>query len=408
MVALRKRIACACGCKGWCSHSVVFRFVHWCVQALVDAKYPTRRHDGKEFCSDVDAKRKDMAGEKLKLPAFIMYVRGDWSEYCGTFGFPNWASTMRPCLYCSASSESLSNFSGLSPLTFPHRENSDADFDTAARRCEIWVSVSAELHEVLKRELRFDKRKQGNRGLTLLNDIAGTPLRSGDRLEPNDGLADVVEFFNLATFPIRVCFWRRSEETLVHHSNPLWDEGLGVTPARSLTVDVLHTLHLGVFQQWCKHNVWLLLESSAWQKTSTTMEERHKQNVLCIRNELDNWYKDRHKEKPEEFLTRVHDLTVKMFGSRTDPAMKLSGTETWGFLLFLVNALEMHKAHLPPEEARLREAGAELQKLYEEMQVCGASPTLTRAQAERGWGYPTANVSHDLASHPRSGIMFGI
>ena len=49
------------------------------------------------------------------------------------------------------------------------------------------------------------------------------------------------------------------------------------------------------------------------------------------------WYQDRHKANPSENLTQLHDLTVKMLGTRDSPALKTKGAETYGILKYLVD-----------------------------------------------------------------------
>ena len=207
-------------------------------------------------------------------------------------------------------------------------------------------------------------------------------LRSGDRLEPSPSLPDVGQVFTLssAELPLHVVFWRQSENTLVLHRNPLWDEELGITPSRSLTVDVLHTLHLGIFQQWGKLAVWSLLDATVWVSPGGSAEERHKVQVLCLRNDLDNFYRERHRARPNENLTRVHDLTVKMFGTKSDPALKLSGAETWGFLLYLNHALDFYSHKLPAIAKTLLAAGRCLEKLYTTMQEASTTPSVAALQ----------------------------
>lgn len=302
------------------------------------------------------------------MPGCILFIKGDCSEYCPTFGFPNWGSTMIPCLFCSVSQESLSEFAGLSPLTFPHQENDEMDYERAAQRCEVVVTIMAADYEHLKPLLRYDKRNPGSAGLALLSDVDHLRLRKGDRLEPSKELPHVGDVFQLAECPVKLTFWRRAAETIVLHRNPIWDPQLGITPARTLTIDVLHTLHLGIFAAWCKLAVWVLLESSCWASAGGSAEERHRLSILCMRQELDVWFKGRHKQRPDEKLTRVHDITSKMLGTRNDPQLKLSGAETWGVMLYLLWALDNYKNVLSETSRLLRAAGQELESMYTAMQ----------------------------------------
>eukprot|EP00969_Alexandrium_andersonii_P181329 8012046-Alexandrium_andersonii.AAC.1 len=83
-----------------------------------------------------------------------------------------------------------------------------------------------------------------------------------------------------------------------------------------------------------------------------------------MRSDLSVWYGLRQRTKRDN-LTRVHDLTVKMFGSPTDPKCNLSGAESWGFFLFAIECLQRHRARLPAEAELLEECGLRLARLHD-------------------------------------------
>ena len=113
--------------------------------------------------------------------------------------------------------------------------------------------------------------------------------------------------------------------------NPVWDPAIGLQPADILIIDILHCLHLGIFNQFCRLATWLLLESSVWAGDHLSMQERHEQSVLRLRNELNEWHRLRKAEHPAEDLTRITDLTLKMLGTKTAPKLKIDGGECWAF-----------------------------------------------------------------------------
>ena len=103
--------------------------------------------------------------------------------------------------------------------------------------------------------MQYDKRKQGNKGLTLIAPYPALGLLAGDRLEPTSEFDDIGVFCPLSAIPVWLLFWRSSDQSLAHHRNPLWDPVLGLTPDRCITVGSLHTLSLGLCQPWCKEVV---------------------------------------------------------------------------------------------------------------------------------------------------------
>ena len=46
---LRKKFACQCGCRGWCTFFEIFNFLAWSVQAMDDGRYPSQRHSSSNW-----------------------------------------------------------------------------------------------------------------------------------------------------------------------------------------------------------------------------------------------------------------------------------------------------------------------------------------------------------------------
>ena len=111
-----------------------------------------------------------------------------------------------------------------------------------------------------------------------------------------------------------------------------------MTLPHTVTVDILHTLHSGIFAEYCKHTVWQVLGAEIWGDGTMTHEEKLHVSVLALRAELGAWYAVRSQSHPHETLTQVHDLTLKMLGTEQHPKHKLSATETWGLTLFCADA----------------------------------------------------------------------
>jgi len=106
VAVLRKALLCECGCKGWCSLAEVFSFIHWSLKGLSEGVFPSRRHDGREFRAS-DRKRAEVAGQPLQGRAALLCIKGDWSEYAHSFGFPSWNDGLRPCFACNCSKDNM-------------------------------------------------------------------------------------------------------------------------------------------------------------------------------------------------------------------------------------------------------------------------------------------------------------
>ena len=126
-------------------------------------------------------------------------------------------------------------------MTFPHQLNTDDDDHIACARCEVWEVITKDIYNTMLPLMRYDRRKEGNKGLVLREDVPGTRLKRGFRLESTKSFRDVGMFFRLLAFPITLLFWNCCMESIARHNNPIYDPelGIGIT---SLCVDTLHCL----------------------------------------------------------------------------------------------------------------------------------------------------------------------
>ena len=354
---VRKRNSCRCGCRGWCTFRPIWELTRWSLAALADGRYPALRFDG--AWRDSDSKRIALAGQPMRYRMVVLYVKGDWSEYASTLGLPAWNDGIRPCFECAGIGPGLYAIEGNGPLGLRWPTNGEDDYDRACARCEFWVTLHVHTKPLVL--LKYDKRSDGARGRAVVADVPMLRLRAGDRLEPSDELRDIGEWDDWAPAPAgsRVLFWRRSEESLARHRCPIFCAETGLTPARNLTIDGLHSFYLGVMQRWCARVIWLIILSWMWGGVGTD-EEKIFTSVLRLRHELMTWYVARHESHPGEKLTRVHDFTVKMAGKRSAPACKLKAAETFGMLIFLLDMLTAHAARLGTDAPRLLAAGQAL------------------------------------------------
>ena len=78
--------------------------------------------------------------------------------------------------------------------------------------------------------------------------------------------------------------------------------------------------------------VWCSLDAS-------DSKERLRLSICKLRGELWSWYGTRSRTHPHEKLTRLADVTEKMFGKRTSKTCKLKGAEQWAFMLYLLDVM---------------------------------------------------------------------
>ena len=161
---------------------------------------------------------------------------------------------------------------------------------------------------------RQEARRRARQNTLATNSYRHSPIASKGRLEPNPLLEDPSDFESISEFPTPVLFWRSRSETLARHNNPIFNQGLGITPRRCLTVDGLHAVYLGIMLVFCRHVVWVVLTSNLWRGGVGTQEENIEAGLEVLRYTLTQWYKERARLHPEEELTRISKVTRKMVG----------------------------------------------------------------------------------------------
>ena len=373
MALVRKRLICKCGCRGTHTWDAVSEALVWSFRCLASKKHPGSRHDNKPW-HHKDLGRSRMAGLPGGIRAAVVQLKGDWAELCARLGYPTWSSNLRPCFLCNCPKADLGQVAGCSLLAFPHRTNTPDDYKTAIDRCRVDVTLTAAQHRALRLALRFDKRRNGARGLALENltglEAVEPKLAIGDRLEANDQLLDIGDIWSVREFPVRLRFWRRSEESLCLSVCPLFDYDIGLCPTTVICADILHTYHLGVGLQFARFAMWKLLVAGVWGDVSSSVAQRSIA-VTRLRSALWEWYRERAELHPGENLTRLADLTPGMLGTEAKPDLKTKAAETWGIMLFLNDKVQANAGALGADARPLLDCGSMLVQVYEIMKANG-------------------------------------
>ena len=332
--AVRKLDLCACGCGGWCTLHPLFRLVAWSLSMLISGLYPRARHDGSEWGPKED-RRRDLAGQDLGFKAVVVDVCGDWSEFALRWGFPAW-NAANPCFLCDISLEQLRR--GDDQFTLRDTES----YCQACQEAENWTMIpDADLHAKVRYAL---VSTTAGRGRHLSEDVPELLLQAGDRLDPQPMLQDVMDFDTLEP-PFVVCFWRTRDAPIVHRRHPLLTEELGIG-LHSFSIDILHTLHLGVFQFWLAEALWhILLSDMFYSNDIQRLEDKVRLGLLRLSALLKEWYPKYARtlsEQGAKNLTRVNKLKPGMVGTKKRKQCKLKAAETRHFLPFVLELLQEH------------------------------------------------------------------
>ena len=85
VAAVRKKLLCQSGRRGWCTFLPLFEMLRWRCSAMAEGMRPSSRHDGKGWLP-MDVRRESLSGRPLNVRGAVLFSKGDWSEY-GTLGF---------------------------------------------------------------------------------------------------------------------------------------------------------------------------------------------------------------------------------------------------------------------------------------------------------------------------------
>eukprot|EP00959_Pyramimonas_sp_CCMP1952_P338687 7092581-Pyramimonas_sp.AAC.1 len=298
LAVLAKKEMCKCGCRGHCTTFPVMQFLAASFAAGAQGRRLPEQWNGLPW-PDGDPYKTAFDKQPVLPARFILsQVKGDWSEFCGLFGFPTWQSFHSPCLFCRCSKNTMHNYDAVTMRG--HAWGEPVDYDEACRKCEIKVRVftQADKLEIIAGGALHFSEHQKRPGYILAHPVPRFRLEAHDRLEPSLQLLDI-EKFEEAPIPhggLEVTFWRSHRDKkqrvldTVHRRSPLFTPEVGITPQTVLMVDTLHTLYLGVFQNFVACVIWEALSQNVFDVPGTTKDETQEYGIYKINLDLRAWY----------------------------------------------------------------------------------------------------------------------
>ena len=316
---VRKSRLCRCGCRGWCTLWTVFRFLRWSFGAAMEAKRPSTMWNGEEWPADSYYGSLLAVGRDLPCRVALAQIKGDWAEYCSTFGFPTWSSKHCPCFLCQTDKEHMYDFGGVSLGQHRWGGHSLTSYSDACERCEVDVGIDSEGDRMLLlSHMQWKHVAKPDGGRTVKDPLTafGTTrvdLCRNDRLEPSDALPDIGKLRE-APLPVTLTFWRRRKLGTANldpvlRRNPLLDNRLIGDPRSVFRIDTLHTLYLGVYQNFVQVCMWRVIDVNPW-KIVGPRSYIIEQGFKLLRLSLFRYYDD----ADIELSYRLNALTPKMFG----------------------------------------------------------------------------------------------
>jgi len=376
LLCLRRRQMCRCGCRNWCTLWVAFSYIAWLIETLASGHYPGTAPDGKPWRTG--SPQADVAGEPLGFYAAVLFVKADWAEFSHSIAMPAWNHHKHPCFACFCSGGpqgSIKQVTGVSPLELPWRPKALTDYESACAACETRITITSDVQlRLLISKLSYEKRRQGKHGRSLTEDLPSLALRKGMRLEPSTALPDIGGLESvLGCIPpegLELVFWNSAAESLTRHRNPLFGARTGLGP-QDLSIDEMHTMHLGVFQTFAATVFWQMLENDVYDLGQGLSEDATiEHGVTRLRFDLEQWYQKQSREHPERPLYILQDFGRHLLSSKDKGSLGAKGAESGTLLFFAADMADLHKANLPGGLALAR-AG---QALVQYMKITRRSP----------------------------------
>ena len=216
----------------------------------------------------------------------------------------------------------------------------------------------------------FDKRKTGAKGLALSKNLASLGLKIGDRVCQSAEMRDIGLIFDLVP-PYTVTFWRPSRETLARRRLPVWCPHLGFD-ITSITVDPMHTLHLGLLQRFCSYVFWNFLLANVYNVPFPTEDELILLGLARMRAELYGWYSGYKAMHPG--ITELSDFTRKTLGEKGKWELKCKAAATRPLFSFCLHLLRKYPNRCPGHDAVLAN-GEAMYRILEIWREQGDVPT---------------------------------
>ena len=307
---------------------------------MAQGKFPVRGPLGKDFDNPSDSTRRALGGRPLGWKAVCIGIKGDLAEFAFLFGVPTWKSATDPCFLCSCSHHQLFEVQGFGPAGTSRPPKTHAQYEQTCSGCEIRVKVKTPAQ---KTELRANMEVSYKfRGRFITRDLPNFNLRKGDRLEPSAKIVDTHQWEDLE-LPIVLTCWGSSRRGMTHHRNPLFGGTSAISFASCICLDWLHTLSLGIFQDFIGAFVNTLIQLNVWHCPGN-LEPCRRFSFCRFEADLRQFYRD--ERQLGVFHSQVQRLDPNLFGTSEKPLCMLHGGETNGFLAYCVKLVDKFEHQL--------------------------------------------------------------
>ena len=340
---------CGCGCGGHCSIYSMMRVAAFQIQCLTDGAIPEWKHDGSDW------EPHERPTTKFPFKSALVLIKGDWAEFAKSMGLTGWGNVHDCCPICPCSKDGLdivdANFSDKCGLVWNDRHEEEYEASCASRETTVLVDTEAK-RATIWTLLQPVKKK----GIIMQAALPLLGLLEGDRLDPSPECLIPLEF-DKTPVPFLAVFWRTRYDCMnrklgsVVHRSPLFSAALGTSPARSLALDTMHTVHLGCMQRYVSTVAHRIVYANPWRAPPLGVWSRLESDLIVY-----------YERELVPYENRVNTLNERMFPGDSSECfggakVKLKASETVQFLKFMVITLKEHGDCGIPHHKHLVAAG---------------------------------------------------
>ena len=180
---------------------------------------------------------------------------------------------------------------------------------------------------------------------------------------------------------MELVFWRKSLETLFTHRCPLFSHRSGLGPVL-MAVDELHTVHLGLYHDYILAVIWQAINADVYGiQGHHTFDSYAEKAILCIRRDLQAFYKTEKALKPLRPVYKIADFKLSCFGTAAFPANSgIKAAESGTLMRFCAQLASRFKAVLKGGRA-LEVLG---ESLVQYLDITRAAPLCMSASQTQG------------------------
>ena len=368
---------CQCGCNGTCSTDPIQAAINKSINLLQKRMHMRARFDHIPWLYE-DRDRAELRNDTLPVRGALVEYRGDLPERAQKAGQKTHAADFL-CMKCTARAKTAHrHYDKCSVHSWPFELRTHEHIIDEMMSHLVFIHIATVMaKQQLLNSMHWLQAYPWGR--TVFG-TGGRPfrLKAGDRLIIGRSVVESPHEVDDLIPPFDLAFFRPRDKSGISGTSIMCDVG-GLhnhyVDYFKLTMFVdcsLHTVDLGVSSRFVGNAIVAALRTNVFGLTDTSMGARMAKGILCIKQELKPYYRERDQldRLGQNKSTRVKKLTLKRLGSLKKPCLKAKGAETKHIVPYCIQLLRKCGDGASDRVNLLLQAGLHLQRWYD---ICDAN-----------------------------------